>query len=59
PANPEINTLTVQVIIDGKFAYIEIEGRVIINHLGGIILPKVTVNPSELIQVLLKESNHD
>lgn len=59
PANPEINTSTVQVIIDGKFAYIEIEGRVIINHLGGIILPKVSVDPSELIQVLIKESNHD
>lgn len=59
PANPEINTSTVQVIIDGKFAYVEIEGRVIINHLGGAILPEIAVNPSELLQVLLKESNHD
>jgi hypothetical protein len=59
PANPEINTSTVQVIIDGKFAYVEIEGRVIINHLGGVILPEIAVNPSSLLQVLVKESDHD
>lgn len=59
PALLSINTSTVQVIIDGKFTYIEIEGRVIINHLGGVVLPELAINPSELLQVLLKESNHD
>jgi len=59
PAKREINTSTIQVVIDGKFAYIEIEGRVIINHLGGIVLPEISLNPDKLLQVLLQESNHD
>ncbi|ODG99637.1 hypothetical protein A4S05_37260 [Nostoc sp. KVJ20] len=45
--------------IDGEFAYIEVEGRQVLNKLGGIVLPEVAINPELLIQSILKGENND
>ncbi|WP_373524758.1 hypothetical protein [Nostoc sp.] len=55
PAKSLDDIKTIQVIIDGKFAYIEIESRVIIDHIGGVVFPAIATNPVELMQILTKE----
>ncbi|NBD15518.1 MAG: hypothetical protein GVY04_05035 [Cyanobacteria bacterium] len=40
------------VEIDDQFAYIQLEGRVILDRLGGVVLPDVFVDP----ELLLKEA---
>jgi len=42
-------SMSIMVDIDGKCAYLEVEGREVVNKLGGVILPEVIVNPSLLI----------
>lgn len=46
-------------MIDGEFAYIEVEGRQVLNKLGGIVLPEVAINPELLIQSIIKGENND
>lgn len=53
------NAKTIQVIIDGKFAYIEVEGKVLIDNIGGVIFPVIATNPAELMQILTKEQGND
>jgi hypothetical protein len=48
------NTPSVSILFDGNFAYIEIEGREVLNKLGGAVLPHVTINPSTLINMLTR-----
>ena len=59
PADAEKNTSSITVMIDGEFAYIEVEGRQVLNKLGGIVLPEVAINPDVLIQSILKGENND
>ncbi|MHC5746496.1 MAG: hypothetical protein ACYTXT_32300 [Nostoc sp.] len=59
PVPAEKNTSSITVMIDGEFAYIEIEGRQVLNKLGGIVLPEVAINPDVLIQSILKGENND
>ncbi|MGF1979784.1 MAG: hypothetical protein RMY30_029940 [Nostoc sp. CmiSLP01] len=44
---------SISVLIDDQWAYIEIEGKVILNRLGGVVLPDVLVSPSTLINSVL------
>ncbi|MBC1300112.1 hypothetical protein GNF11_35575, partial [Nostoc sp. UCD122] len=59
PSRAEKNTSSITVMIDGEFAYIEVEGRQVLNKLGGIVLPEVAINPELLIQSILKGENND
>lgn len=51
-------TKTVSVLIDDEWAYVEVEGHVILNRLGGVILPDVLVNPSNLVDSLIGVSSN-
>lgn len=52
---PEIerNNPSITVMIDGSFAYIEIEGQEILNKIGGAILPQIIANPCQLLNNLI------
>ncbi|BAZ02850.1 hypothetical protein NIES37_68630 [Tolypothrix tenuis PCC 7101] len=52
------NTKSISVLIDDQWAYVQIEGQVILNRLGGVILPDVLVSPSSLINSLVGVINH-
>ncbi|WP_375491816.1 hypothetical protein [uncultured Nostoc sp.] len=52
------NTKSISVLIDDQWAYIQIEGDVILNRLGGVVLPDVLVSPSTLINSLIGVTNH-
>ncbi len=52
------NTPSVAVQIDDQWAYIQIEGREILNRLGGVVLPDVIVKPSLLLNSVFKGQNH-
>lgn len=43
------NLTSLTVMIDSNFAYIEIEGKEILNKLGGVILPDMITSPSALM----------
>ncbi|MBE9210536.1 hypothetical protein IQ244_29345 [Nostoc sp. LEGE 06077] len=49
------NAAAIQVGIDGNWVYIEIEGKVILDKLGGVILPLVNVTESSVIELLSKQ----
>jgi hypothetical protein len=49
------NAAAIQVGIDGNWVYIEIEGRVILDKLGGVILPFVNVTESLVLELLSKQ----
>lgn len=57
-ANLPDTTNTLSVLIDDQWAYIQIEGNVILNRLGGVVLPDVLVSPSSLINSLVGVGNH-
>lgn len=44
---------TVVVMLDHNWAYAQIEGRVILDRLGGVVLPDVLLNPVSLLQTVL------
>ncbi len=46
---------SISVLIDYDWAYIQIENRVILDRLGGVIMPEVLVNPEILIYSVLSE----
>lgn len=52
------NTKSISVLIDDQWAYIQIEGKEILNRLGGVVLPDVLVSPSTLINSLVGVTNH-
>jgi len=54
---PETKTIT--VFIDAYCAYVEVEGKEIVNKLGGVILPEVIVDPSRFISIALKGELND
>lgn len=49
------NAAAIQVGSDGNWVYIEIEGKVILNKLGGVILPEVNITESLVLELLLKQ----
>ena len=53
-ASPE--STVIQVDINGSWSYIQIEGRVILNRLVGVVLPDVLVHPAVLMEVVLSNS---
>lgn len=52
------NNKSISVLIDDQWAYVQIEGQVILNRLEGVILPDVLVSPSSLINSLVGVINH-
>ena len=51
---------SISVLIDYDWAYIQIEGQVILDRLGGVILPEVLIKPEILIHSVLSEGEiHD
>ncbi|MBD2503899.1 hypothetical protein [Anabaena azotica] len=48
------NSKSISVQIDSQWAYIEIEGQVILDRLGGVKLPEVIVNPAALTKSALQ-----
>jgi hypothetical protein len=48
PMEAERKSTSLTMIIDGQFVYIEIEGREILNRLGGVILPEIVLIPENL-----------
>ncbi|WP_414541659.1 hypothetical protein [Nostoc sp. CCY0012] len=54
----EKNSPSVTLIIDSNFVYIEVEGKEILNKIGGAILPKIITNPSLLLSSLTNRSQY-
>ncbi|MBD2596049.1 hypothetical protein H6G74_17200 [Nostoc spongiaeforme FACHB-130] len=52
-ANLPDTSKTISVLVDDQWTYIEIEGKVILNRLGGAILPDILVSPSSLVDSLI------
>jgi hypothetical protein len=50
--NFDKSTPSIAVQIDDQWAYIQVEGKEILNRLGGVILPDVIVEPSILFSSL-------
>ncbi|RUR73046.1 hypothetical protein ACF3DV_03605 [Chlorogloeopsis fritschii PCC 9212] len=55
--NFDSNIQSIAVQIDGRWAYIEVEGREILNKLSGVVLPDVVVEPSTLFNSVFKDEN--
>ncbi|MDM9382944.1 hypothetical protein QUB80_19815 [Chlorogloeopsis sp. ULAP01] len=53
-SNVNSNIQSIAVEIDGECAYIEVEGKEIINRLSGLVLPDVVIEPSILLHSVLK-----
>lgn len=54
--DPEDNladTTLIMMSIDDHWAYIQVEGRVILNRIGGAILPDVVVRPEVLLMSMM------
>jgi len=51
-----VNANVIQVLIDGNWAYIQVEGRIFLDRLGGVILPEVVVNPEAILHSVLKSN---
>ncbi|MBD2451149.1 hypothetical protein H6G76_29270 [Nostoc sp. FACHB-152] len=49
------NSTSLTVMIDSNFAYIEIEGKEILNKLGGVVLPDIVNYPSEVLTEIAGE----
>lgn len=50
PQAPDPNASLVAVMADGHWVYTEIEGKVLLDRRGGLVLPEVAVNPDALLQ---------
>ncbi len=50
---------SISVMIDHDWAYIEVEGKILLNRLGGVILPDVIIEPAKLISSVLSRQIHD
>ena len=46
---PDKDRNLIAVMLDYEWTYIQIEGKVILNRLGGVILPDVLIDPKTLI----------
>jgi hypothetical protein len=55
PVEADRKSTSLSVRIDGDFVYIEIEGKEILNKLGGVILPEISFSPEEILQNLVTE----
>ena len=56
-SEPDGKLRSLAVMFDGQWAYIQVENKVIINRLGGVVFPEVIVEPSVLIQSILSRLN--
>lgn len=54
-SEPDDKSKSLAVMFDGQWGYIQVEGKVIIDRLGGIIFPEIIVEPSTLIQSILNK----
>ncbi|BAY14082.1 hypothetical protein [Calothrix sp. NIES-2098] len=54
----DINRKSIAVQIDDQWAYIQVEGQEILNRLGGVVLPDAVIEPSALLNSILKAENH-
>ncbi|GAX39001.1 hypothetical protein [Nodularia sp. NIES-3585] len=45
----------ISVLIDDQHTYLQIEGKEIMNRLGGVILPELFIDPTTLIKSVLGE----
>ena len=46
----------IQLLIDGTWAYIQVEGRVVFERLGGVVLPDFVIDPILLAQWLIQSN---
>lgn len=53
PVNPDV----IRIAIDGEFAYIQVDGYVVLNRLGEVKLPVVVVDPEIQDQAILTISH--
>jgi len=51
-----VDANVIQVLIDGNWAYIQVEGQIVLDRLGGVILPEVVVNPEAILHSVLKSN---
>jgi hypothetical protein len=51
-----VDANVIQVLIDGNWAYIQVEGRIVLDRLGGVILPELVVNPEAILPSVLKSN---
>ena len=51
------NSRSLAVMFDGQWGYIQVENKVIIDRLGGVVFPEVIVEPSLLIQSIVSKFN--
>jgi hypothetical protein len=49
-----VDSNVIQVLIDGNWAYIQVENCIILDRLGGVILPEVVVNPEAIVNSVIK-----
>jgi hypothetical protein len=56
--NIDDNAQSIAVQIDDQWAYIQIEGKEILNRLGGVVLPDVIVDPSMLLNSVSRGENY-
>ncbi|MEM9152388.1 MAG: hypothetical protein AAGB19_18290 [Cyanobacteria bacterium P01_F01_bin.3] len=50
------NPCVIEVDIDGRPAYIQLDGRITLDRLGGVVLPEMIRNPGEtMIRSLIKQ----
>ncbi|WP_341531990.1 hypothetical protein WKK05_40590 (plasmid) [Nostoc sp. UHCC 0302] len=59
PYQTESNPSSLTLILDADFAYIEIEGREILNHIGGAVIPEINTDISGLLQSIILGKNND
>lgn len=57
PVQVKRENTSLSVRVDGDFVYIEIEGREVLNKLGGLVLPEISFSPEELIKNISLEEN--
>jgi hypothetical protein len=48
------DTSVIQLLIDGIWAYIQVEGRVVFDRLGGAVLPDIVIDPIILAKWFLQ-----
>ena len=54
-SEPDDKLKSLAVMFDGQWGYIQVEGKVIIDRLGGVIFPEVIIEPSTLIQSIVSK----
>jgi hypothetical protein len=52
---PGIKPTSIAVEIDDQWAYIQLEGQIILDRIGGVILPDILINPGAAVSEFILE----